>query len=62
MDELKKKRELKAERKRIQDENVKRKQAEKDAKEGKTDSKKVGFQDDDSDEELEQYNDVEIDE
>ena len=36
MDELKKKRELKAERKRIQDENVKRKQAEKDAKEGKT--------------------------
>lgn len=30
MDELKKKRELKAERKRIQDENVKRKQQEKD--------------------------------
>lgn len=32
-DDVKKKRDLKAERKRIQDENVKRKQAEKDAKE-----------------------------
>ena len=34
MDDLKKKRELKAERKRVQDQNVKRKQEEKDAKHG----------------------------
>ena len=35
MDSLKKKRDLKAERKRIQDENVKRKQEEKELKTGK---------------------------
>lgn len=64
MDELKKKRELKAARKKQQEENVRRKQEEKDLKEGK---KKVGFGEQEDAQEVEEveqedYEDVDIDE
>lgn len=49
-DEVKKKRELKAERKRIQDENVKRKQEEKAAKD-KGKKKKAGEEEEEEDQE-----------
>ena len=66
-DGVKKKRDLKAERKRIQDENVKRKQAEKEAKEGTKEGddkkKKVGFKGDgESESDAEDYKDAQFDE
>ena len=54
MDDIKKKRDLKNERKRIQEENVQRKQQEKDAKDSikeEKKNKKTRFAEDDSQEE-----------
>ena len=77
MDDIRKKRDLKNERKRVQDENVQRKQQEKEAKEQvKEDKKKIRFaaaaggeSDEDvkivpqkKQEKVEEYGDVDFDE
>lgn len=61
MDEIKKKRELKAERKRIQEENVKKKQDLKDEQEKKKKGVKFG-EEGEEEEEVEDFGDVDIDE
>lgn len=60
MDSLKKKRDLKAERKKTQEENVKKKQEAADAK--KPDKKKVNFNENANEEQEEDYGDVNVDE
>lgn len=60
MDSLKNKRDLKAERKKTQEENVKRKQEAADAK--KPNKKKVNFNENANEEQEEDYGDVNVDE